>query len=211
VNDLHPVFRDWRFFCVREWIVFIFPARNPVMRELKAKIMDDAGFERTITRLAHEILEKNKGAESIVIVGIKTRGEYIARRIARKIEEVEHVTLKIGSLDITLYRDDLLGKLEQPVLKGTDIIFDITDKNVVLIDDVLYTGRTVRAALDELIDLGRPRTIQLAVLVDRGHRQLPIKADYVGKNVPTSAEESVRVHIKEVDGEDAVLLMHPEE
>jgi pyrimidine operon attenuation protein/uracil phosphoribosyltransferase len=180
------------------------------MRELKAKIMDEAGFERTLTRLAHEILEKNKGAESIVIVGIKTRGEYLARRIARKIEDVEHLTLKIGSLDITLYRDDLLGKLEQPVLKGTDIIFDITDKNVVLIDDVLYTGRTIRAALDELIDLGRPRTIQLAVLVDRGHRQLPIKADYVGKNVPTSAEESVRVHIKEVDGEDCVLLMHPE-
>jgi pyrimidine operon attenuation protein / uracil phosphoribosyltransferase len=180
------------------------------MRELKAKIMDEAGFERTLTRLAHEILEKNRGAESIVIVGIKTRGEYLARRIARKIEDVEHLTLKIGSLDITLYRDDLLGKLEQPVLKGTDIIFDITDKNVVLIDDVLYTGRTVRAALDELIDLGRPRTIQLAVLVDRGHRQLPIKADYVGKNVPTSAEESVRVHIKEVDGEDCVLLMHPD-
>lgn len=180
------------------------------MRELKAKIMDEAGFERTLTRLAHEILEKNRGAESIVIVGIKTRGEYLARRIARKIEEVEHLTLKMGSLDITLYRDDLLGKLEQPVLKGTDIIFDIKDKNVILIDDVLYTGRTIRAALDELIDLGRPRTIQLAVLVDRGHRQLPIKADYVGKNVPTSAEESVRVHIKEVDGEDAVLLMHPE-
>jgi len=180
------------------------------MRKLKAQIIDDAGFERTITRLAHEILEKNKGPESIVIVGIRTRGEFIARRIARKIEEVEHVTLSIGSLDITLYRDDLIGKLEQPQLKGTDIMFDITDKNVILIDDVLYTGRTIRAALDELIDLGRPRTIQLAVLVDRGHRQLPIRADYVGKNVPTSSNESIRVHVKEVDGEDAVLLMHPE-
>jgi len=143
------------------------------MRKLKAQIIDEAGFERTITRLAHEILEKNKGAESIVIVGIRTRGEFIARRIARKIEEVEGVTLKIGSLDITLYRDDLLGKLEQPQLKGTDIIFDLNDKNVILIDDVLYTGRTIRAALDELIDLGRPKTIQLAVLVDRGHTPHP--------------------------------------
>jgi len=180
------------------------------MRKLKAQIIDEAGFERTITRLAHEILEKNKGAASNVIVGIRTRGEFIARRIARKIEEVENVKLDIGSLDITLYRDDLLGKLEQPQLKGTDIIFDINDKNVILIDDVLYTGRTIRAALDELIDLGRPKTIQLAVLVDRGHRQLPIRADYVGKNVPTSSSESIRVHLKEVDGEDAVLLMHPE-
>jgi pyrimidine operon attenuation protein/uracil phosphoribosyltransferase len=190
--------------------LFHFPSANNPMRKLKAQIIDEAGFERTITRLAHEILEKNKGAESIVIVGIRTRGEFIARRIARKIEEVEGITLKIGSLDITLYRDDLLGKLEQPQLKGTDILFDLNGKNVILIDDVLYTGRTIRAALDELIDLGRPTTIQLAVLVDRGHRQLPIRADYVGKNVPTSSSESIRVHVSEVDGEDAVLLMHPE-
>jgi pyrimidine operon attenuation protein / uracil phosphoribosyltransferase len=181
------------------------------MRTLKAHIMDAAGVERSITRLSHEILEKNRGAESIVIVGIRTRGEYIARRIARTIEQVEQTTVKIGSLDITLYRDDLQGKLEQPQLKGTDIIFDINGKNVILIDDVLYTGRTIRAALDELVDLGRPKSIQLAVLVDRGHRQFPIRADFVGKNVPTSAEESIRVHVKEVDGEDAVLLMHPEE
>ena len=160
------------------------------MRKLKAQIIDDAGFDRTVTRLAHEILERNKGAASIVIVGIRTRGEFIARRIAKTIEQVENVTLPIGSLDITLYRDDLLGKLEQPQLKGTDILFDLTGKDVILIDDVLYTGRTIRAALDELIDLGRPRTIQLAVLVDRGHRQLPIRADYVGKNIPTMASES---------------------
>lgn len=180
------------------------------MRKLKAQIIDEPGLERTITRLAHEILEKNKGAESIVIVGIRTRGEFIARRLAKKIDEVEGSHVPLGSLDITLYRDDLLGKLEQPQLKGTDIIFDFNGKNVILVDDVLYTGRTIRAALDELIDLGRPRSIQLAVLVDRGHRQLPIRADYVGKNVPTSAGESIRVHVKEVDGEDAVLLMHPE-
>jgi pyrimidine operon attenuation protein / uracil phosphoribosyltransferase len=181
------------------------------MRKLKAQIMDEAGLDRTITRLAHEILEKNKGPESIVIVGIRTRGEFIARRIAAKIEEAENVKLNIGSLDITLYRDDLLGKLEQPQLKSSEILFDLNDKNVILIDDVLYTGRTIRAALDELIDLGRPRTIQLAVLIDRGHRQLPIRADYVGKNVPTSSRESIRVHVKEVDHEDSVLLMYPEE
>jgi pyrimidine operon attenuation protein/uracil phosphoribosyltransferase len=180
------------------------------MRKLKAQIMDEQGLDRTLTRLAHEILEHNKGAGNIVIVGIRTRGEFLARRIARKIETVEGATLSIGSLDITLYRDDLLGKLEQPQLKGTDILFDLNSRDVVLIDDVLFTGRTIRAALDELIDLGRPRTIQLAVLVDRGHRQLPIRADYVGKNVPTSSTESIRVHVKEVDGEDSVLLMHPE-
>jgi pyrimidine operon attenuation protein / uracil phosphoribosyltransferase len=180
------------------------------MRKLKAQIMDEQGLDRTLTRLAHEILEHNKGAGNIVIVGIRTRGEFLARRIARKIETVEGATLSIGSLDITLYRDDLLGKLEQPQLKGTDILFDLNSRDVILIDDVLFTGRTIRAALDELIDLGRPRTIQLAVLVDRGHRQLPIRADYVGKNVPTSSTESIRVHVKEVDGEDSVLLMHPE-
>jgi len=180
------------------------------MRKLKAKIIDEAGMERTLTRLAHEILEKNKGASNLVVVGIKTRGAHIAQRIARKIDEVEHTKVMIGSLDITLYRDDLLGKLEQPEFRGTDIIFDITGKNVILVDDVLFSGRTIRAALDELIDLGRPKTIQLAVLVDRGHRQLPIKADYVGKNVPTSIDESIRVHLKETDGEDEVMLMHPE-
>jgi pyrimidine operon attenuation protein/uracil phosphoribosyltransferase len=181
------------------------------MRKVKAKIIDAAGMERTITRLAHEILERNKGASNIVIVGIRTRGEPLAKRIAERIEAAENVKLNIGFLDITLYRDDLLGKLEQPQMKGTDILFDINGKDVILVDDVLYTGRTIRAALDGLTDIGRPRTIQLAVLVDRGHRQLPIKADFVGKNVPTSADESIRVHLKEIDGTDEVLLMHPED
>ena len=181
------------------------------MRKLKATIIDPQGLERTLKRLAHEILEKNKGAANIVVVGIRTRGEFLARRIVRLIEEVEGIKPPLGSLDITLYRDDLLGKLEQPRLQGTDILFDISGRDVVLVDDVLYTGRTIRAALDELIDLGRPKSIQLAVLIDRGHRQVPIRADYVGKNVPTSSDESIRVHVSEVDGEDSVLLMHPEE
>jgi pyrimidine operon attenuation protein/uracil phosphoribosyltransferase len=181
------------------------------MRELKATIMDEPALERTIVRLAHEILEHNKGASSIAVVGIRTRGEFLARRIAARIEKAEGVTIPLGFLDITLYRDDLLGKLEQPQMKGTDILFDISGKDVILVDDVLFTGRTIRAAMDELIDLGRPRTIQLAVLVDRGHRQVPIKADFVGKNVPTSARESIRVHLKETDGEDSILLMHPEQ
>ena len=181
------------------------------MRKLKATIIDPQGLERTLKRLAHEILERNKGAANIVVVGIRTRGEFLARRIVRLIEEVEGIKPPLGSLDITLYRDDLLGKLEQPRLQGTDILFDISGRDVVLVDDVLYTGRTIRAALDELIDLGRPRSIQLAVLIDRGHRQVPIRADYVGKNVPTSSDESIRVHVSEVDGEDSVLLMHPEE
>jgi pyrimidine operon attenuation protein/uracil phosphoribosyltransferase len=181
------------------------------MRKLKATIIDPQGLDRTLKRLAHEILEKNKGAANIVVVGIRTRGEFLARRIVRLIEEVEGVKPPLGSLDITLYRDDLLGKLEQPRLQGTDISFDMTGRDVVLVDDVLYTGRTIRAALDELIDLGRPKSIQLAVLIDRGHRQVPIRADFVGKNVPTSSDESIRVHVSEVDGEDSVLLMHPEE
>ena len=181
------------------------------MRKLKATIIDPQGLDRTLKRLAHEILEKNKGAANIVVVGIRTRGEFLARRIVRLIEDVEGVKPPLGSLDITLYRDDLLGKLEQPRLQGTDIPFDMTGRDVVLVDDVLYTGRTIRAALDELIDLGRPKSIQLAVLIDRGHRQVPIRADFVGKNVPTSSDESIRVHVSEVDGEDSVLLMHPEE
>ena len=173
----------------------------------KTKVIDSQGFERTLTRLAHEILERNKGSESIALVGIRTRGEYLARRLARKIQEIEHKELQIGFLDITLYRDDLREKTNHPVLKGTDIPFDVNGKNIILIDDVLYTGRTIRAALDELVDLGRPASIQLAVMADRGHRELPIKADFVGKNIPTSSDEEVKVLMAEKDGEDAVIIV----
>jgi pyrimidine operon attenuation protein/uracil phosphoribosyltransferase len=175
-----------------------------------SRVIDAAGIERTLNRLAHEILERNKGAETLAIVGIRTRGEHLAQRIARKILEIEKSELPVGFLDITLYRDDLREKFNQPVLTGTDISFDVTGRDIILVDDVLYTGRTVRAALDELVDLGRPRSIQLAVLVDRGHRELPIKADFVGKNVPTSHGEEIQVKIQEVDGEDAVLLIERE-
>ena len=175
--------------------------------KIKAKVMDEQDFERTLTRLSHEILERNKGAETLALVGIRTRGEFLARRLAEKIKRIEEKELQVGFLDITLYRDDLRGKLTQPVLKGTEISFDVTGKNIILVDDVLFTGRTVRAALDELVDLGRPASIQLAVMADRGHRELPIKADFVGKNIPTSLDEEVRVRMKEIDGEDAVLIV----
>jgi pyrimidine operon attenuation protein/uracil phosphoribosyltransferase len=174
---------------------------------IKSRIIDAKGFDRIIVRLAHEILEQNKGAETLALVGIRTRGEYLARRLCARIQEIEKRELQIGFLDITLYRDDLRVNLNQPILKGTDISFDITGKDVILIDDVLYTGRTVRAALDEIVDHGRPATIQLAVMVDRGHRELPIKADFVGKNIPTSVGEEVRVLVSEIDGEDGVVVI----
>ena len=170
-------------------------------------IIDPAGFQRTVARLAHEVIENNKGAETIAVVGIRTRGEYLARRIVGKIAEIEKRKVDLGFLDITLYRDDLRGKLKQPELKGTRIDFDVTGKNVILVDDVLFTGRTIRAALDELMDLGRPATIQLLVLVDRGHRELPIKADFVGKNVPTSEGQNVQVRMSEIDGDDGVVVV----
>jgi pyrimidine operon attenuation protein / uracil phosphoribosyltransferase len=175
--------------------------------KIKSKIMDDAGMQRTLMRLAHEILEHNKGTELLALVGIKTRGEYLARRLADVVKGIEEKEIEIGFLDITLYRDDLRELYPQPVLKGTEIDFDVSGKKIILVDDVLFTGRTVRAALDELVDLGRPASIQLAVLIDRGHRELPIKADYVGKNVPTSTSEQVKVLLKEVDGEDGVKIV----
>lgn len=172
----------------------------------KTELMDAQAMDRAIRRIAHEILERNKGAHDLVLVGIHTRGVPLAARIARHIQRVEDADVPCGSLDITLYRDDLKEIADQPLVKGTSIPVDIAGKVVVLVDDVLYTGRTVRAALDALVDLGRPKAVQLVALVDRGHRELPIKADYVGKNVPTSVREVVGVHLAEVDGEDKVVL-----
>ncbi len=177
---------------------------------VKQNVIDAKGFVRTINRLAHEILERNKGAETIGIVGIRTRGDFLAHRIAQKISQMESMGVPIGSLDITLYRDDLRGKINQPQLKTTDILYDIAGKNIILVDDVLFTGRTVRSALNALMDLGRPASIQLAVMIDRGHRQLPIKADFVGKNIPTSFQQQIQVLMSEVDGEDAVFLFEKE-
>ena len=174
---------------------------------IKAKIIDEAGLNRTITRLAHEILEKNKGSENIILIGMRTRGEFLAKRIQDKITSIDKVTPTLGILDATLYRDDFRTRLKQPEVSVTDITFDITEKDVILIDDVLYTGRTTRAALDALMDLGRPSTIQFCVLVDRGHREMPIKADFIGKNIPTSVNEEVKVKMKEIDDEDAVYLI----
>lgn len=167
--------------------------------EFKAKLLDDKMIDRSMTRLAHEIIEKNKGIEHLVLIGIKSRGVPLARRLASKIMEIEGSTLPVGQLDITLYRDDLSLKSYEPDVKGLEVDFEINDKIVILVDDVIYTGRTVRAAMDAIIDYGRPSAIQLAVLVDRGHRELPIRPDYVGKNVPTSSREIVKVKLEEVD------------
>lgn len=177
----------------------------------KARIMDKNGLIRTLTRMAHEILEKNKGTKDLVIVGIRTRGAHLAFRLAELMEKIDGHKPPVGILDITLYRDDLSSIAQQPVVHKTEIDFDIQNKKVILVDDVLYTGRTVRAALDELIDFGRPLFIQLAVLVDRGHRELPIRADYVGKNIPTSTKETVQVRLEESEGSDEVAVMENHE
>ena len=183
------------------------PAEKTVenVRE-KAEIVDGEGLRRAVTRIAHEIIERNDGAKNLVLVGIRTRGVPLAERLALKIKEFEGVETPVGKLDITLYRDDLQMIAHQPVVKGTDVPVSIDDRIVILVDDVLYTGRTVRAALDELIDLGRPKAIQLAVIVDRGHREIPIRADFVGKNVPTSRREVIKVHVSEVDDRDGVSI-----
>ena len=172
----------------------------------KAQVLDETALDRALTRIAHEILERNGGAKELAFVGLRTRGVSLAHRLAAKIAHIDGTTLPVGTLDITLYRDDL-GMRGTPVIRGTDIPFSIKDKTVVLVDDVLFSGRTVRAALDALGDLGRPRAVQLAVLVDRGHRELPIRADYVGKNIPTALAENVRVLLTEIDGADEVRLM----
>jgi pyrimidine operon attenuation protein/uracil phosphoribosyltransferase len=173
----------------------------------KSRIMDGDGIRRAISRISHEIVEKNKGTANLVLIGIRTRGVPLAERIQTKIAEFEQVILPIGLLDITLYRDDLSTIDVQPVVHETKVPFSIEGKIVILIDDVLFTGRTARAALDALIDLGRPQKIQLAVLIDRGHRELPIRADYVGKNVPTSSREIISVCLAEIDGNEEVLLL----
>jgi pyrimidine operon attenuation protein/uracil phosphoribosyltransferase len=175
--------------------------------KIKAVIMDEKSLNRTLSRLAHQIVESNRGAENLAFVGILTRGVQIAERLIEKIAPLEGRRLPLGMLDITFYRDDVLGSLKKPRVQKTDIPFDIDGKAVVLVDDVLYTGRTVRAALDALMDFGRPARIQLAVLIDRGHRELPIKADFVGEEVKTTAGEEVRVKLKNVDTEDSVYLV----
>ena len=176
---------------------------------VKSIVMDSSEIERSLTRMAFEILEKNKGAENIAIVGIVTRGDLLAKRLVDKIEEIEGRRVPLGKLDISFYRDDFASYVSPEVL-STDIMFDIDGRDVVLVDDVLYTGRTIRAALDALMDIGRPETVQLAVLIDRGHRQLPIRADYVGKDVPSSANENVRLFLEETDGRSQVEILQIE-
>jgi pyrimidine operon attenuation protein / uracil phosphoribosyltransferase len=174
-------------------------------------VMDAQAIERALTRVAHEVVERNKGTEQLALIGIRSRGVYIAERLRAKIRAIEDTEVPSGIIDITLYRDDLSRSLQQPEVKGTQIPFAVDDKRVVLVDDVLYTGRTVRAALDALIDFGRPRSVQLVVLVDRGHRELPIRPDYVGKNLPTAVNESVQVRLQESDGCDEVVIAPAEE
>jgi pyrimidine operon attenuation protein/uracil phosphoribosyltransferase len=169
-------------------------------------MMDEKTIRRTLIRIAHEIIERNKGAENLGIIGIKTRGAHLAERLAQIIQGIEEVEIPIGFMDITLYRDDIQTKLDQPIIQRTEVMFDVANKIIILVDDVLFTGRTIRAALDQIIDFGRPKLIQLAVLVDRGHRELPIRADYTGKNIPTALNELVVVKLKEVDEEDSITL-----
>jgi pyrimidine operon attenuation protein/uracil phosphoribosyltransferase len=171
------------------------------------EIMNSKEVERALTRIAHEIIEKNKGVENLCLVGIQKGGVILARRLASKIEAIEGGNIELGALDITFYRDDLNLKKEQPLVKSTDITFSITGKTVVLVDDVLFTGRSIRAAMDALIDFGRPSSIQLAVLIDRGHRELPIRADYAGKNIPSSFYDLVEVKLDEENSEDKVIFI----
>lgn len=172
--------------------------------------MDEKGIERALARIAHEIIERNRGAEGLVILGIPTRGYELARRLESIIEGVEGAKLATGAVDATLYRDDLGIKKEQPALKKMEIPISIDDRTIILVDDVLFTGRTIRAAMNALMDFGRPRSIQLAVLIDRGHRELPIKPDYVGKNIPTSLKEGVKVRLKEIDGMSEITVVEKE-
>ena len=185
-------------------------AHNSHTAQVKSVCMDETEIERTLTRIAHQILEANNGAENIAIVGIVTRGDILASKLVDKIKEIEGVEVPLGHLDISFYRDDFATRLA-PAVHETRIDFNIDGKDIVLVDDVFYTGRTIRAALDALVDLGRPRTVQLAVLVDRGHRELPIRADFVGKNVPSASNENVRLFLKELDGVSEVVILQLEE
>jgi len=178
-----------------------------VTNEIIEEVLDEKGIGRAITRISHEILERNGGAESLVIIGILSRGADIAKRIADSIHKIESRDVPVGLMDINLYRDDIHLKLDQPVIQRTEILFDVVDRNLILVDDVLFTGRTIRAALDQIVDFGRPRSIQLAVLIDRGHRELPIRPDYVGKNIPTAADDRVLVRLKEVDDKEGVFVV----
>jgi len=176
-------------------------------RQQERLVMESGDIARAMTRIAHEILERNKGVKDLALVGIRTGGVHLAHRLARRIQDIEGAAIPIGELDITLYRDDLALRKEQPILRRTSVPFDISGKIIVLVDDVLFTGRTIRAAMDGLIDLGRPAEIQLAVLVDRGHRQLPIKATFIGKNIPTSREENIHVLLEEAGDDDRVVIL----
>ena len=178
--------------------------------KFKAQIMDEAAVNRALARISHEIVEKNKGVENVVLVGIRRRGEPIAERIRRSICRIEGISVPCGSIDIKFYRDDLEKLSDSPVIRRAGLPFDVNDRDVILTDDVLYTGRTARAAIEAVFSCGRPRSIQFAVLIDRGHRELPIRADYVGKNIPTSHTELVEVRLPEFDGETGVFLMEPD-
>jgi len=173
----------------------------------KTVVMGESEIKRTLVRIAHEILERNKGVADLALIGIRTRGVFLAERLAQEILKIEKKEIPVGTLDITLYRDDLSLVARQPLVLKTEIPFNVSQKKIVLVDDVLYTGRTIRAAMDAIVDLGRPQLIQLAVLIDRGHRELPIRADFVGKNIPTSKKEIVKVQLKEVDKEDKVGIV----
>ena len=181
------------------------------MNKIKAKLAGKKEIERSLTRLAHEIIEENDDLNQIAIVGIRTRGDFLAKRLHAQIERLSGIEIPIGTLDVTFHRDDFRTNLGSPQVGASNILFEVDGKNVILIDDVLYTGRTIRAAMDEVFTYGRPAFIQLGILVDRGHKELPIRADYMGKNYPTSLNEHIYVHVEEVDGEDAVLLMEYED
>jgi len=181
-----------------------------ILRE-KAQLLDSAQIRRALTRISHEIVESNKGTERLLLAGIRTRGVPLAQRLAQMIEKIEGVRVPVGILDISLYRDDLSSVAEQPIVNHTSVPVDVAGKIVVLVDDVLFTGRTARAALDAVMDLGRPARVQLAVLIDRGHRELPIRADYVGKNLPTSTREVVAVRLQETDGDERVLILEQQD